>query len=49
VIVGAGATGVEMAGSLAEMGNTAMHVAYPELREPRVSSWTTATGSAPAR
>jgi len=32
VIVGAGATGVEMAGSLAEMGKTAMPIAYPELR-----------------
>ena len=32
VIVGAGATGVEMAGSLAEMGRTAMPIAYPELR-----------------
>lgn len=35
VIVGAGATGVEMAGSLAEMGNTAMPVAYPELTDRR--------------
>jgi NADH:ubiquinone reductase (H+-translocating) len=32
VIVGAGATGVEMAGSLAEMGNTALPIAYPELK-----------------
>jgi NADH dehydrogenase len=32
VIVGAGATGVEMAGSLAEMG-TAMRIAYPELKD----------------
>ncbi|MGH3356900.1 MAG: NAD(P)/FAD-dependent oxidoreductase [Nocardioidaceae bacterium] len=35
VVVGAGATGVEMAGSLAEMGNTAMPVAYPELAHRR--------------
>jgi NADH:ubiquinone reductase (H+-translocating) len=35
VIVGAGATGVEMAGSLAEMGNTALPIAYPELAERR--------------
>ncbi|HWL99953.1 MAG TPA: NAD(P)/FAD-dependent oxidoreductase [Nocardioidaceae bacterium] len=34
VIVGAGATGVEMAGSLAEMG-TAMRIAYPELEDRR--------------
>jgi NADH:ubiquinone reductase (H+-translocating) len=33
VIVGAGATGVEMAGSLAEMGNTAMPIAFPELKD----------------
>jgi NADH:ubiquinone reductase (H+-translocating) len=33
VIVGAGATGVEMAGTMAEMGNTAMPIAYPELGE----------------
>jgi NADH dehydrogenase len=33
VIVGAGATGVEMAGSLAEMGSTALPLAYPELRD----------------
>jgi NADH:ubiquinone reductase (H+-translocating) len=33
VIVGAGATGVEMAGTMAEMGNTAMKIAYPELRD----------------
>jgi NADH dehydrogenase len=33
VIVGAGATGVEMAGTMAEMGHTAMRIAYPELRE----------------
>ena len=32
VIVGAGATGVEMAGSLAEMG-PAMRIAYPELKD----------------
>jgi NADH:ubiquinone reductase (H+-translocating) len=38
VIVGAGATGVEMAGTMAEMGNTAMRIAYPELgdRKARV-------------
>jgi NADH dehydrogenase len=38
VIVGAGATGVEMAGTMAEMGNTAMQTAYPELgdRKARV-------------
>jgi NADH:ubiquinone reductase (H+-translocating) len=38
VIVGAGATGVEMAGQLAEMGHTAMPIAYPELadRQARV-------------
>jgi NADH:ubiquinone reductase (H+-translocating) len=38
VIVGAGATGVEMAGQLAEMGKTAMPIAYPELagRQARV-------------
>ena len=38
VIVGAGATGVEMAGTMAEMGNTAMSIAYPELggRKARV-------------
>ncbi|MDQ4006834.1 MAG: NAD(P)/FAD-dependent oxidoreductase [Actinomycetota bacterium] len=33
VIVGAGATGVEMAGSLAEMGSTALPLAYPELAD----------------
>jgi thioredoxin reductase len=31
VIVGAGATGVEMAGALAELRNTALPVTYPEL------------------
>jgi NADH dehydrogenase len=31
VIVGAGATGVEMAGTLAELRNTALPVTYPEL------------------
>jgi NADH:ubiquinone reductase (H+-translocating) len=35
VIVGAGATGVEMAGSLAEMGSTALPLAYPELADRR--------------
>jgi len=35
VIVGAGATGVEMAGTMAEMGNTAMQIAYPELGDRR--------------
>jgi len=35
VIVGAGATGVEMAGTMAEMGNTAMRIAYPELSDRR--------------
>ena len=33
VIVGAGATGVEMAGQLAEMGGTALPLAYPELSD----------------
>ncbi|MFP5345963.1 MAG: NAD(P)/FAD-dependent oxidoreductase [Actinomycetes bacterium] len=36
VVVGAGATGVEMAGALAELRNTAVPVAYPELSFSRV-------------
>jgi len=32
VVVGAGATGVEMAGTLAELASGAIHGAYPELR-----------------
>jgi NADH dehydrogenase len=36
VVVGAGATGVEMAGTLAELRNTALPVTYPELDLERV-------------
>jgi NADH:ubiquinone reductase (H+-translocating) len=36
VVVGGGATGVEMAGALAELRNTAVPVAYPELSFSRV-------------
>ena len=37
VIVGGGATGVEMAGQLAEMKNDALPVTYPELNPARVN------------
>ncbi|MHB2021578.1 MAG: NAD(P)/FAD-dependent oxidoreductase [Candidatus Xenobia bacterium] len=36
VIVGGGTTGVELAGALAEVGNSFLHSDYPELRDQRL-------------